>query len=111
MLDLEWRAKDGRMEDNETLTIRRVVVGVDDSPNARLAVEHATRRVGPEGQLIVAHVMRPVTDPVAKVMPTRDEPWTVARHHVDQMAETPRSRCRSRCARRLRRQSAGRASA
>ena len=76
------------MEDNETLTTRRVVVGVDDSPNARLAVEHATRRVGPEGQLIVAHVMRPVTDPVAKVMPTRDEPWTVARHLVDQMAET-----------------------
>jgi len=34
-----------------------VVVGVDGSPNARLAVEHAARRVGPEGELIVAHVV------------------------------------------------------
>ena len=76
------------MEDNGTLTTRRVIIGVDDSPNARSAPEHATRRVGPEGQLIVAHVVRPVPDAVAKILLIRDERRILAHQLVNQLIET-----------------------
>jgi nucleotide-binding universal stress UspA family protein len=39
---------------------RRVVVGVDSSLSARLALEHAVRRVGAGGRVVVAHVVTPL---------------------------------------------------
>ena len=68
-----------------TSSPRRIVVAVDSSRNARLALEHATRRAGPEGQLIVAHVMRAVPDAVAKAMLIGDEYRTIAHQLVNQM--------------------------
>jgi nucleotide-binding universal stress UspA family protein len=68
-----------------TSSPRRIVVAVDNSRNARLALEHATRRAGPDGQLIVAHVMRAVPDAVAKVMLIGDEYRDIAHQLVNQM--------------------------
>jgi nucleotide-binding universal stress UspA family protein len=48
----------GRMADPS----RRVLVGVDSSLSARVALEHAARRAGPSGRLLVAHVTAPLTD-------------------------------------------------
>jgi nucleotide-binding universal stress UspA family protein len=39
---------------------RRVLVGIDDSLGARVALTHAARRAGPGGHLIVAHVLPPL---------------------------------------------------
>jgi nucleotide-binding universal stress UspA family protein len=49
-----------------TSSRRRIVVAVDSSRGARVGLEHATRRAGPDGELIVAHV----PDAVAKAMLT-----------------------------------------
>jgi nucleotide-binding universal stress UspA family protein len=38
----------------------RVVVGVDSSLSARIALEHAVRRVGAGGRVLVAHVVTPL---------------------------------------------------
>jgi nucleotide-binding universal stress UspA family protein len=55
---------------------RRIVVGVDRSLGARIALEHAARRAGPHGCLIVAHVITPVADvvgpPVSALSDLRD---------------------------------------
>lgn len=51
-----------------TSSSRRIVVAVDSSRNARLAVEHAARRVGSDGELIVAHVVSSVPEALAKLM-------------------------------------------
>ena len=64
---------------------RRIVVAVDSSRNARLALEHATRRAGPDGQLIVAHVIRSVPEAVAKVMLIGDEERSMADELVNHM--------------------------
>ena len=64
---------------------RRIVVAVDSSRNARLALEHATRRTGADGQLIVAHVMREVPEAVASVMLIGDEYRDIAHQLVNQM--------------------------
>ena len=64
---------------------RRIVVAVDRSLNARLALEHATRRAGPDGELIVAHVMSSVPDAVAKVMAIGDERRDIAHQLVNQL--------------------------
>lgn len=68
-----------------TSSPRPTVVAVDNSRNARLALEHATRRAGPGGQLIVAHVMRSVPDAVAKAMLIGDEYRDIAHQLVNQM--------------------------
>lgn len=47
---------------------RRIVVGVDSSRNARVALEHAMRRAGPDGELIVAHVVATLPEPVARTV-------------------------------------------
>jgi nucleotide-binding universal stress UspA family protein len=47
---------------------RRVVVGVDESLNARIALEHAARRVGPGGRLLVAHAVSELPEPVGRAM-------------------------------------------
>lgn len=68
-----------------TSSPRHIVVAVDSSRNARLALEHATRRAGPDGELIVAHVIRAVPDAVAKAMLIGDEERTMADQLVNQM--------------------------
>ena len=54
---------------------RSIVVGVDWSSGAQLAIDHAARRLGAGGRLIVAHVMAPqpsiVTDALAEFTPHR----------------------------------------
>jgi nucleotide-binding universal stress UspA family protein len=66
---------------------RRIVVGVDRSLNARLALEHAARRIGPDGHLIVAHVVRSVPGALARVMPMVDEETILARQLVNQLVD------------------------
>lgn len=68
-----------------TSSPRRIVVAVDRSINARLALEHATRRAGAEGQLIVAHVVRAVPDAVAKVLSVPPVRWDIAQQVVEQL--------------------------
>ena len=68
-----------------TSSTRRIVVAVDSSLNARLALEHAKRRAGDDGQLIVAHVVSTVPDGVAKVMAIGDERQDIARQLVHQL--------------------------
>lgn len=52
---------------------RRILVGVDRSLGARLALEHAAWRAGPGGHLIVAHVMSPLSDAIARAVTELDE--------------------------------------
>ncbi|HET6549089.1 MAG TPA: universal stress protein [Solirubrobacter sp.] len=47
---------------------RRVVVGVDRSLSARLALEHAARRIGAGGTLIVASAVPPLTDAISRAV-------------------------------------------
>jgi nucleotide-binding universal stress UspA family protein len=47
------------------MTARSAVVGVDASLSARLALEHAARRVGPDGRLILVHAISPLPPAVA----------------------------------------------
>jgi nucleotide-binding universal stress UspA family protein len=42
------------------MNARRVVVGVDSSFSARLALQHAARRTGSDGELLVAYVLSPL---------------------------------------------------
>lgn len=66
---------------------RRVVVAVDSSHGARLALQHAARRVGSNGQLIVAHVVSPVPDAILTGVTGLDaEREGIARDLVDQLA-------------------------
>jgi nucleotide-binding universal stress UspA family protein len=66
---------------------RRVVVAVDGSHGARLALEHAARRVGPDGRLIVAHVVSPLPDAVLTGSSGIDaERAAIARELVDRLA-------------------------
>jgi nucleotide-binding universal stress UspA family protein len=68
-----------------TSSPRRIVVAVDNSLSSRLALEHATRRAGPDGQLIVAHVMSSVPDALAKAMAIGDARRDIAHQLVDQL--------------------------
>lgn len=68
-----------------TPTSRRIVVAVDSSLNARLALEHATRRVGANGQLIVAHVVSSPPDTVAQLAAIIDERRILADQVVNQL--------------------------
>jgi nucleotide-binding universal stress UspA family protein len=74
-----------------TSSPRRIVVAVDSSLHARLALEHATRRAGPDGQLIVAHVTSTLPDGVAKVLAIgderRDRAWQLVNQLVGAYAE------------------------
>ncbi len=40
--------------------MRKIVVGIDRSLSARIALDHAARRAGPDGSLLIAHVMPPL---------------------------------------------------
>jgi nucleotide-binding universal stress UspA family protein len=44
---------------------RSAVVGVDPSLSARLALEHAAQRVGPDGRLVLVHAISPLPPAVA----------------------------------------------
>lgn len=52
---------------------RRIVVGVDRSLGARIALEHAARRTGANGSLLVTHVMPPPADAISRMMSELDE--------------------------------------
>jgi nucleotide-binding universal stress UspA family protein len=52
---------------------RRIVVGVDRSLAARTALEHAARRAGPEGHLIVTHVMSPLAEAISRAVSGLDD--------------------------------------
>ena len=67
-----------------TSSKRRIVVAVDSSANARLALEHAVRRAGPGGELIVAHVVKTLPETLAKVLVVGDEHREIARQLVNQ---------------------------
>src|SRR6478735_3137421 len=52
---------------------RRIVVGVDRSSVARVALEHAARRVGAGGRVIVAHVVTPLSDAMSRAVSGLEE--------------------------------------
>lgn len=67
---------------------QRVVVGVDSSLNSRVAVDHAVRRVGSNGCVLVAHVVTPLVNAVSGEMSElNDERHAVARELVDRLAD------------------------
>jgi nucleotide-binding universal stress UspA family protein len=47
---------------------RRILVGVDGSLNSRIALEHAARRAGPRGQLIVANAVSVLPEAVNRAL-------------------------------------------
>jgi len=49
---------------NVDLASRSVLVGVDGSLGSRIALDHAARRVGPGGLLIVAHAISVLPEPI-----------------------------------------------
>jgi nucleotide-binding universal stress UspA family protein len=67
---------------------RRVVVGVDSSLSARVALEHAVRRVGASGSLLVTHVVSPLTNAISSAMKELDdERHAVATELVDRLTD------------------------
>jgi nucleotide-binding universal stress UspA family protein len=66
---------------------RRIVVGVDRSSGARIALDHAARRAGASGSLLVAHVMNPLSDAISRAVGgLDDERRAAARQLVDRLA-------------------------
>ncbi len=66
---------------------RRIVVGVDSSLSSRVAVDHALRRAGANGSVLVAHVVTPLVNAVSgEVSELNDERQAVARELVDRLA-------------------------
>src|SRR3954454_291879 len=66
---------------------RRIVVGVDRSLGARVALEHAARRVGPGGRLIVANVVPSLSDAISRAVSELDgERRAAAREFLDALA-------------------------
>lgn len=69
------------------LAARRVLVGVDASLNSRVALEHAARRVGPGGALIVAHAVNVLPEAINRALEgTDDARRDIARQLVDQLS-------------------------
>lgn len=66
---------------------RRIVVGVDRSLGARIALEHAARRAGTNGCLIVAHVVAPLADALSRIIVELDaDRHAGAQELVDRLA-------------------------
>lgn len=66
---------------------RRIVVGVDRSLSAHIALEHAAHRAGPDGHLLLAHVMSPLSDAIARTIGELDEERRAAGQElVDRLA-------------------------
>lgn len=65
----------------------RIVVGVDRSHSAQLALEHAARRVGADGSLIIAHVLAPIAETIVRAAGgLGDELRTAAQELVERLA-------------------------
>src|SRR5690349_4273742 len=74
-------------DDRDSSPVRRIIVGVDGSLSARLALEHAARRAGPAGHLIVAQALPPLTDAISRAMSDLDdERRASARELVERLA-------------------------
>ncbi len=72
---------------NDDSPVRRILVGVDRSRGARVAVEHAARRAGRRGCVIVAHVMPPLSDAISRaVSELDDERRAAGQQLVDRLA-------------------------
>jgi nucleotide-binding universal stress UspA family protein len=66
---------------------RCIVVGVDRSLNSRVALEHAARRAGPSGHLIVANAVRALPEPVSRAVAGLDDVHRdMARQLVEQQS-------------------------
>jgi nucleotide-binding universal stress UspA family protein len=66
---------------------RTIVVGVDRSRSARVALEHAQRRAGSDGRLIVTTVVTPISDAFGSaVRGLRDDRRAAAQTLVDRLA-------------------------
>jgi nucleotide-binding universal stress UspA family protein len=66
---------------------RRIVVGVDSSLGARVALEHAARRAGTAGWLIVTHVIAPLSDAIPRAVGELDyELHAAGRELVERLA-------------------------
>ena len=66
---------------------RTIVVGVDRSLSARIALEHAAHRAGPDGRLIVATVLTPLADAFGRALSElRDDRRQAAHDLVDRLA-------------------------
>lgn len=69
-------------------TPRRVLVGVDRSLSARVALEQAARRAGHGGHVIVAHVMAPLSDGISQAVGELDDERRAAGQQlVDRLAD------------------------
>jgi nucleotide-binding universal stress UspA family protein len=65
---------------------RTIVVGVDRSRGARIALEQAARRAGPDGRLLVATVLTPLPDAFGRaVTAMRDDRREAAQQLVDRL--------------------------
>ena len=72
---------------NETSS-RRVVVGVDSSLGSRVALEHAVRRVGASGCVLVTHVVTPLESVISgQASDLNDKRHAIARELVDRLAD------------------------
>jgi len=72
---------------SDDLASRRIVVGVDESLGARIALEHAARRIGPHGRLLVAYVLSTLPEAVDRAIVGVDQARRdIARQLVDQLA-------------------------
>jgi nucleotide-binding universal stress UspA family protein len=66
---------------------RRILVGVDRSLGAHVALELAARRAGPDGHLLLAHVMTPMSDAIMRTIGGFDhERRAAAQELVDRLA-------------------------
>jgi nucleotide-binding universal stress UspA family protein len=68
-----------------TSNARRIVVGVDSSYNARVALEHAARRTGSGGELIVATAVSTVPEALANLLAAIDDRRMFADQLVNQL--------------------------
>jgi nucleotide-binding universal stress UspA family protein len=60
------------MSGSEQVSRRRIVVGVDRSHGARIALDHATRRAGASGCLLLVHVIAPLSDAFSRALTELD---------------------------------------
>ena len=68
--------------------MRKIVVGIDRSLSARIALDHAARRAGPDGSLLIAHVMRAVMA-LAKHIGVLHHGEVIARGTPEQVVRDP----------------------
>jgi nucleotide-binding universal stress UspA family protein len=73
---------------DETSARRVAVVGVDSSLSAQVALEHAVRRVGPSGRVLVTHAVTPLESVVSgQVSELNDKRHAIAQDLVDRLVD------------------------